>query len=80
MGRCSLQGVSKGRLLREFSILVGKDRGSSADMLAYVAEIDRRQLYLEQAYPSMFAFCTRKFGMSDAVAAKRIRAGRAAHD
>jgi hypothetical protein len=78
MGRCSLQGVSKGRLLREFSILVGKDRGSSADMLAYVAEIDRRQLYLEQAYPSMFAFCTRKFGMSEAVAAKRIRAGRAA--
>ena len=47
-------------------------------MLAYVAEIDRRQLYLEQAYPSMFAFCTRKFGMSEAVAAKRIRAGRAA--
>jgi len=78
MGRCSLQGVSKGRLLREFSILLGRDRGSSADMLAYVAEIDRRQLYLEQAYPSMFAFCTRKFGMSEAVAAKRIRAGRAA--
>ena len=78
MGRYSLQGVSKGRLLHDFSILVGKDRGSSADVLAYVAEIDRRQLYLEQAYSSMFAFCTRKFGMSEAVAAKRIRAGRAA--
>ena len=80
METSSLQHVSKGELLRDFSALVDKDRGNTANMLAYVAEIDRRKLYLEHAYPSMFAFCTKRFRMSEAVAAKRIRAGRAAHD
>ena len=47
-------------------------------MLAYIGEIDRRQLYLADAYPSMFAYCTTRFRMSEAIAAKRIRAGRAA--
>ena len=78
METSSLQHVSKGELLRDFSALVDKDRGNTANMLAYVAEIDRRKLYLEHAYPSMFAFCTKRFRMSEAVAAKRIRAGRAA--
>ena len=78
METSSLQHVSKGELLRDFSALVDKDRGNAANMLAYVAEIDRRKLYLEHAYPSMFAFCTKRFRMSEAVAAKRIRAGRAA--
>ncbi len=70
--------VGKGRLLQDFAALVGKDRGNAADMLVYIGEIDRRKLYLEHAYPSMFAFCTKRFRMSEAVAAKRIRAGRAA--
>jgi hypothetical protein len=76
----SVRRVGKGRLLRDFSALVGKDRWNTADMLVYIGEIDRRKLYLEHAYPSMFAFCTKRFRMSEAVAAKRIRAGRAAHD
>jgi hypothetical protein len=46
-------------------------------MLAYIAEIDRRKLYLEHACPSMFAFCTERFHRSEAVAARRVRAGRA---
>jgi len=74
----SVRRVGKGRLLRDFGALVRKDRGNTADMLVYVGEIDRRKLYLEHAYPSMFAFCVKRFRMSEAVAAKRIRAGRAA--
>ena len=72
----ALQRVGKGRLLGEFSALVSKDRNCTADMLVYIGEIDRRKLYLEHAYPSMFAFCTKRFRMSEAVAARRIRAGR----
>jgi len=41
METSSLQHVSKGELLRDFSALVDKDRGNTANMLAYVAEIDR---------------------------------------
>ena len=78
MDEGSVQRVGKGRLLQDFSALVGKDRWNTGDMLLYIGEIDRRKLYLEHAYPSMFAFCTKRFRMSEAVAAKRIRAGRAA--
>jgi len=78
MDGASLERVGKHRLLREFAALVGKDRGTTADLLRYIGEVDRRRLYLEHAFPSMFAFCTKRFRMSEAVAAKRIRAGRAA--
>ena len=59
------------------SLLVEKDRRDTATLLAYIAEIDRRKLYLEHACRSMFAFCTTRFHMSEAVTARRIRAGRA---
>ncbi len=74
----SLHHLEKDQLLQDFSALVERDRRDTATMLAYVAEIDRRRLYLEHACPSMFAFCTKRFRMSEAIAAKRIRAGRAA--
>ena len=73
----SLRNLDKEHLLRDFSALVEKDRRDTATLLAYIAEIDRRKLYLEHACPSMFAFCTTRFHMSEAVAARRIRAGRA---
>jgi 5-methylcytosine-specific restriction endonuclease McrA len=75
----TLRRLDKNDLLRDFSDIVDKDRHNTATLLAYIAEIDRRKLYLEHACPSMFAFCTSRFHMSEAIAAKRIRAGRAAY-
>lgn len=66
------------KLLEGFSALVRKDRANTSQMLAHIAEIDRRKLWAKHAYPSMFAFCVERFHMSEAIAAKRIRAGRAA--
>ena len=77
MNTSSLRHLDKNHLLRDFSALIEKDRRDTATLLAYIAEIDRRKLYLEHACPSMFAFCTTRFHMSEAVAARRIRAGRA---
>ena len=74
----TLRGLDKDHLLQGFSRLVDEDRRKTATLIAYIAEIDRRKLYLELAYPSMFAFCTERFGMSEAIAHKRIRGGRAA--
>jgi len=74
----SLRRVGKRQLLRGFKKVVSADWGNTARMLAYIGEIDRRRLYLEDAYPSMFMMCTKHFGMSEAIAGKRIRAGRAA--
>jgi len=74
----ALRRLGKRKLVLDFSALVAGDQSNTARMLAYIGEIDRRRLYLEQAYPSMFAFCTKRFRMSEAIAAKRIRAGRTA--
>jgi 5-methylcytosine-specific restriction endonuclease McrA len=74
----SLRRAKKRQLLRDLSRVVNDDRENTAKMLAYIGEIDRRRLYLEDSYPSMFAMCTKQFGMSEAIAGKRIRASRAA--
>jgi 5-methylcytosine-specific restriction endonuclease McrA len=74
----SLQRLEKRELLRGFSALVRDDQSLTAKLLEYIGEIDRRQLYLELAYPSMFAFCVGRHRMSESEAGKRIRAGRAA--
>ena len=71
----ALRGLAKDDLLQGFSRLVDDDRQNTAALIAHIAEIDRRKLYLEHACASMFAFCTERFGMSEAIAHKRIRAG-----
>jgi hypothetical protein len=73
-----IQRVSKRELLDGMRTLVHDDHLLTAKLVEYIGEIDRRQLYLESAYPSMFAFCVGRYKMSESTAAKRIRAGRAA--
>ena len=63
----SLRSLEKEELLHGFSRLVDQDRQNTASLIAYIAEIDRRKLYLEHACSSMFTFCTERFGMSEAV-------------
>lgn len=65
-------------LLREFASLISHDRGTTAMLLAYLAEVDKRRLYLPAGYPSMYLYCVREFRMSEDVAFKRIRAARTA--
>ena len=49
-----------------------------ADLLVYLGAIDERKLYLDRAFPSMFAFCTRELGFSEGAAYNRILVARAA--
>jgi len=49
-----------------------------ADLLGLLGEIDERKLYLERAFSSMFAFCTRELGFSEGAAYNRILVARAA--
>lgn len=74
----TLRGLDKGHLLEDFSRLVDEDRHNTASLIVYIAEIDRRKLYLEHACSSMFAFCTERFRMSEAMTMRQIRTGRAA--
>ena len=52
--------------------------GAMAMVLARIAEIDARRLYLRAAYPSMRAYCVQKLNKTEGWAHKRITAARAA--
>ena len=74
----SLKTVSDYKLLRRLDELVAKSRRGEADLLACLAEVDQRKLYLEQGCSSMYRYCTEVLHFSEATAFHRIRAARAA--
>src|SRR6266704_6322434 len=78
MSTFSLVHLSDRDLLRELAALVAQDRATTAALLAHIAEVDARRLYLPAAYPSMFHYCVHELRLSEAAAFKRIRAARAA--
>ncbi|MGH7340592.1 MAG: HNH endonuclease, partial [Candidatus Rokuibacteriota bacterium] len=65
-------------LLRDLATLVARDRAITADILAHIAEVDARRLYLPAAYPSMHAYCVGALHLADDAAYKRVQAARAA--
>jgi hypothetical protein len=73
-----LSHVSDGVLLRDLNMLVGHERIAMAGVLAHIAEVDERRLYLPAGYPSMYAYCVGVLRFPEQAAKKRIRAGRTA--
>src|SRR5437773_1632738 len=55
-----------------------QELGSTADLLADLAEFGARRLYREAGYSCMFKYCVGHLHRSEAAAYKRIRAARAA--
>jgi len=76
--RLDLSRCSNRELLSKFSALVEKDRTSTAELLAYMGEIEARRLYVPAGYASMYRFCVGEFQMSEDVSFKRIRVARLA--
>ena len=76
----SLSHLSDRTLLHDLAALVARDRATNAELLAHLAEVDARKLYLPAAYPSMYAYCLGELRMSEETACRRIRAARAARD
>ncbi len=65
-------------LLRNLETLVARDRVTTAELLAHLAEVDERRLYRPAGYPSLFAWCVDVLHFSEDAAAKRIQAARVA--
>ncbi|MEO5989343.1 MAG: HNH endonuclease [Candidatus Eisenbacteria bacterium] len=65
-------------LLHDLKAIVARANATTADMLAHIAEVDERRLYLPAAYPSMYLYCVGELHMSEDSALKRIQAARAA--
>jgi 5-methylcytosine-specific restriction endonuclease McrA len=78
MSRYSLTHLPDPVLLSDLSELVARDRATTAELLAHLAEVDARRLYLPAAYPSMYAWCVGELKLSEDAAAKRIQAARVA--
>lgn len=78
MSTYSLSHLADSTLLRDLAALVTRDRTTTAHLLAHLAEVDARKLYLPAAYPSMYAYCIGELHLSEDGASKRIQAARVA--
>jgi hypothetical protein len=65
-------------LLETTAAHLAQHDGATAIVLADLAEVDKRRLYVPAGFPSMYLFCVRDLHMSEDAAFKRIRAARAA--
>ena len=73
-----LRDLSPDLLLARLQTLLARDHQVTADLLAHLAEVDLRRLYLDQACSSMFTYCVERLHMSEPTAYKRIETARAA--
>ena len=65
-------------LLHDLKVGVGRESAEMAGVLARIAEVDARRLYVPEGYPSMYAYCVGELGYTEQAALKRIKAGRVA--
>src|SRR4029450_2202720 len=70
----ALAGIPNAQLLARVRELVRRGNAVEAELLAHLAEVDGRQLYLEEGCSSMFAYCQRVLHSAEGVAYKRILA------
>src|SRR2546428_14109729 len=73
-----LTGLPNAQLLDRVRDLVRRGNTVEAELLAHLAEVDARRLYLEEGCSSMFTYCQRVLHFAEGVAYKRIQAARAA--
>jgi hypothetical protein len=71
---CStLARLSDGELVAEVKRLAARECQATAHLVASLAELDARRVYLGQGYSSLFTYCTGALGLSDYVARNIIR-------
>jgi len=73
----SLNAIPDDELLLRLVALLRESRHTEADLVAHMAEVDARRLYVREATPSMFVYSTERLHLSEAEACLRIAAARA---
>ena len=74
----SLSHLPDRALLDEAQRVVAHERRATADLIALLAEVDARRLYLGEGCSSLFTYCTQVLHLSEHAAYHRIEAARAA--
>ena len=77
MNKDSVHDLSDDQLLNAVKAAATCEREASAHLIALLAEMDARQLYLRQGYSSLFVYCTKCLRLSEHAAYGRIEAARA---
>jgi hypothetical protein len=73
----SLSKLSNQELNSTIQALVCDERRLTVAVLRHLREVERRLLFAELGYPSLFAYATVELGYSEAAASRRIEAMRA---
>jgi len=74
----SLNRLSDDELLTRLKALAREERDATARVIAHLALVDARRLYLPEGCSSMFTYCTRVLHFSERAAYARIEVARAA--
>ncbi len=74
--RYRLSGLENDQLLAALSSLVERENDVMSDLLAHLAELDERRLYLDLGFTSLFANCTEALGFCKSSAGRRIAVAR----
>jgi len=70
--------LSDDDLVAEVKSLALREQTATALLIAHLAELDARRLYLAAGFSSLFTYCTELLGLSEAEAYNRIEAARTA--
>jgi len=73
----SIADLSDIDLLARVECLVHSERQATATLVAHLAEIANRKLYVAQGYASLFSYCVQALHLSEHAAYNRIEAARA---
>lgn len=74
----AIRALDDSALLVALTTTLCQNRALTVYVLRLLQEVDTRRLFAAQGFPSLFAFCTQKLGLSEGAAYKRIHAARAA--
>jgi hypothetical protein len=74
----SIAALSDTRLLAQVKHLAQHERKATATLVAHLAVLDERRLYLGEGCSSLFSYCARVLHLSESAAYGRIQAARAA--
>ena len=69
--------LSDADLLRRLLVLAGRERESTVELVAHLAELDARKLHLAEGFGSLFSYCTGALRLAEHAAYNRIEAARA---
>jgi len=71
-----LKSLADDRLLSGLARIVRRRNQITAEFLAYLAELDERQLFLDLGFPSLFEYCVKTLRLCESTAGRHIAAAR----